>query len=374
MPDFFLADDLSGALDAAAAFHHAGRRVTTRLAFDQPGAGEERADVVALTTETRNAAPALAAERVARVVTEIRTRGGRLLFKKIDSTMRGPVAAELAALAAAMPEARILFTPANPAVGRTVRAGVLRVNGVPVAETEFGRDPLSPVRESSLPKLLGAAATDRVVIADAETQDDLDAAVARMAAADGPWIAVGSGALARAVATRGETRAVVPPREWPAIASRAMLMVCGSAHPANRRQAERLRRERGVALHELSLADPQAGIRAAVASLAASGTAALAIELARAESGGALRAIAAAAAELIATTGVRRVFVTGGETAFAVCGALGISSLEFLEEIEIGVSVSGTRTAGGPMLLAVKPGGFGDEATWVRIWDRLKHS
>src|SRR5206468_1790519 len=110
---------LSGALDAAAAFHHAGRRV--RVALSSAAWSEVSPDeVIGFTTETRNAAPAVAAEKITRILAEARERGGRLRYKKIDSTMRGPIAAELGALMAAMPEARILFTPANPAVGRTV--------------------------------------------------------------------------------------------------------------------------------------------------------------------------------------------------------------------------------------------------------------
>ncbi len=370
MPDFFLADDLSGALDAAAAFHGAGRHVTTVLTPREasPTRGD---DVLALTTETRNAAPAVAAEIVTRVLNGGRARGGRLLFKKIDSTMRGPVAAEIAALAAAMPDVRILFTPANPAMGRTVRDGVLRVRGVPVAETEFGRDPASPVRDSSLRVLLGAAATEQVVIADAETEADLTAAVARMDAAGRPWVAVGSGALARPVAVRGGTRPAAG-RTRPRISSASGFMVCGSAHAGNRAQAERLQRDRGVPLHELAIADGGAAMRAAVASLQSGGAAALRIEAARTESNVALRAIAAAATGVIAAAGVQRVFITGGETAFAICGALGISSLTFLAEIESGVSLSAAQTSHGPMLLAVKPGGFGDAETWVRVWDQLR--
>ena len=371
MPDYFIADDLSGALDAAAAFHRAGRRV--RIALDSAAwAAAEDGEVVALTTETRNAAPASASATVARVLAAGRARGARLLFKKIDSTMRGPVAAELAAVAAAMPEARILFSPANPAVGRTVRGGLLRVRGVPVADTEFGRDPLSPVRDSSLRHLLGAAAAERVVIANAETEADLAAAVARMDAAGGPWLAVGSGALAQAVAKRGRAGPVGGVHAWPRVSSVAVLMVCGSAHDGNRVQAEQLRRERGVPLHEVRVAAGGSAAHAAATSVAAGGAATLLVEKARTEGGGALRAIAAAATEVIAAGGVRRVFITGGETAFAICGALKISALTFLEEIEPGVSVSGAETASGPMLLAVKPGGFGDEGTWVRVWDRMR--
>src|SRR5262245_34515428 len=119
--DFFVADDLSGALDAAGAFHRAGRRVKIVLSLEAWRGEADPEEVVAVTTETRNARPAEAAAAVARAIEHGRARGGRLVYKKIDSTLRGPVAAELGALAAAMPEARILFAPANPAVGRTVR-------------------------------------------------------------------------------------------------------------------------------------------------------------------------------------------------------------------------------------------------------------
>ena len=73
MPDYFIADDLSGALDAAAAFHRAGRRV--RIALD-PAAWAAAGDgeLVALTTETRNAAPASAAATVAHVLAELADR------------------------------------------------------------------------------------------------------------------------------------------------------------------------------------------------------------------------------------------------------------------------------------------------------------
>src|SRR3954465_6392592 len=98
MSDYFLADDLSGALDAAAAFHQAGRQVTITLSLEGwPSCGEN--EIVAYTTETRNAAPATAAAAVERAIARGRRDGGRLVYKKIDSTLRGPVAAELAALA-----------------------------------------------------------------------------------------------------------------------------------------------------------------------------------------------------------------------------------------------------------------------------------
>ena len=370
MSDYFLADDLSGALDAAAAFDYAGRRVRIALSL-QAWSGAKTDDVVGVTTETRNAPARFAADVVTKTIAHGRGFGARLLFKKIDSTMRGPVAAELAALAAAMPEARLLFTPANPRVGRTVRDGVLRVHGVPVAETEFGQDPVSPVIKSSLRELLGSAATARVTIVDAIGDGDLERAVAGIAAGDAPWVAVGSGALAGPVAM---CHAMVRARAQsvPSVPREPMLAICGSSHPANRAQASRLARECNVPLHELRVVDPTSAAAEVSRSLHQRGAAAVSLEREQADSGAALKAIATIAASAIGEAAVRRIFVTGGETAFAVCRALKIESLHFLEEIEPGLSLSCGDAAHGPMLVAVKPGGFGDDATWVRAWQRLR--
>jgi uncharacterized protein YgbK (DUF1537 family) len=371
MKEFFLADDLSGALDAAAAFHRAGRRV--QVVLSPTGWIASGDTLIGVTTETRNAAPAKAAAVVEAALACGGAQGARLVYKKIDSTLRGPVAAEIGALVRQLPGVRVLFNPANPGVGRTLRDGVLLVHGVPVSQTEYGRDPVSPVRESDVRRLLGDGPDQRIVFSDAETEADLAAAVARLAAAGDAWVAVGSGALARPVAALG-ARATPPGAGCIPVAIPAgpILMLCGSAHAGNRVQAATLARERGVPVHELSVTEPAAAIAAACARLRAGDGASLVIESARRDSAEVLRALAAAAHEIIATAGVRRVFATGGETAYALCGALGISAFDFAAEIESGLSLSCAATNRGPLRFAIKPGGFGTPGTWVRAWDALR--
>ncbi len=370
MNEYFLADDLSGALDAAAAFHHAGRRVRIAWTFEAWDAAAPD-EMVAFTTETRNAPPPEAARRVASVIAHGQRRGARLVYKKIDSTLRGAVAAELAAVGHAFPNARILFCPANPAVGRTVRDGVLRVHDVPVAETEFGHDPVSPVRQSEIRLLLGEAATSRVMIADAESERDLATAVAQMQAVAGEWIGVGSGGLVRPVAHVVADSGRGEPAPLEGAPAGPILFVCGSAHRANREQAARLANERAVPHYTLKIGNPAEAVASTRSSLQTRGAAILAIEEARAESSLALRAISGAAAELIQETDVRRLFTTGGETMFALGGALGISAMEFLAEIEPGLALARGNARQGAMWLAVKPGGFGDVRTWCRAWAAL---
>ncbi len=369
--EYFIADDLSGALDAASAFHAAGQAVRIALSTD---AWRQSAptEMIGFTTETRNAAPAAAAAAVADAIALGRARGERLVFKKIDSTLRGPVAAELAALAEALPEARILFTPANPRVGRTVRDGVLLVHGVPVAQTDFARDPVSPVTESFIRRLLGAAAGPRVDLADAVDETDLEAAVARIRRAGEPWVAVGSGALAWPVArARADAQrlAASPSAGFPA---GGVLLVGGSAHPGNRVQAAQLAQAAGIAVCEVRVAEPEAAVRTALEGLRRAGTAMLQVEDLRTESDRALRAVTRAAGAVIRESGVARVFVTGGETAFAICRALGISSLLFRAEIEPGLTLSEAATGARRLALAIKPGGFGDAGTWRRAWEALR--
>ena len=369
MSDFFLADDLSGALETAAAFHHAGWPVRVVLSPTARGA-TARGTVLGITTETRNASPVEAAATVTQALALGRAGGGRLLFKKIDSTLRGPVAAEVTALATAMPETTILFSPANPRAGRTVRDGLLLVGGVPVAQTEFGRDPVSPVRESAIRRLLGEVGA-RLVVPEIETDADLAAAVAGIAREGRAWVAVGSGALARAVAAHqvASPSTVVP--ALPIFPPGPALMIGGSAHPINRRQIEELVRLRGLSVHEMGLNDPMPAVRAAIASLNASRAAVLVLEPHRGDSRTTLQVLTAGALAAVKEGGVRRVFATGGETAFALCEALGVGALDFVAEIEPGVALASGVSHLGPMMFAVKPGGFGDEQTWVRVFDRL---
>ncbi|MEX2044050.1 MAG: four-carbon acid sugar kinase family protein [Opitutus sp.] len=369
--DYFLADDLSGALDAAAAFHHAGRRVRIALSLEA-WAGAGRGEVVGFTTETRNEPPGAAAAAVARAIAFGHARGERLVFKKIDSTLRGPVAAELAALTATLPDARILFTPANPHVGRTVRDGVLLVHGIPVAQTDFARDPASPVTESSIRALLGEAATPRVSIVDASQEADLEAAVEQMRSTGGPWVAVGSGALARPVANVRAGARLKPVPGSARIPPGGVLLVGGSAHRANRVQVEQLAQAAGLSICEVRVGEPDAAVNPALEGLRRDGGVILQLESARTESGRARGAMTHAAELVIRRSGVARIFATGGETAFAICRALEFRSLLFREELEAGLSVSEVEAGGRRFALAIKPGGFGDAGAWTRAWHALR--
>src|SRR5918997_633347 len=148
-----IADDLTGAADTGVQFVHAGYR--TAVLFRATEILEDNLDAVVFDTDSRAMPAGFAAKRV--VDAAHAARGARIVYKKLDSTLRGNVAAELAAALGGARRDRVIVAPAFPAAGRTTVGGSQRVHGVPVDETEMANDPHTPVSEAHVPSLLADA-------------------------------------------------------------------------------------------------------------------------------------------------------------------------------------------------------------------------
>src|SRR5882762_6252805 len=98
------------------------------LADDATGALE-------IDTETRQQSDERARAVVRSIAMRAKESGVAHIYKKTDSTLRGPIAAEFRGLLDVWPELPLVYAPAYPALGRTVRSGVLYVDGRPVSET-----------------------------------------------------------------------------------------------------------------------------------------------------------------------------------------------------------------------------------------------
>ena len=214
MPQVLLiADDLTGAADSGAQFARSGWRTLLVL---EPGSPQE-ADVLVLTSESRGlAGGAEAARAVKNILAACSPAPFPLVYKKIDSTLRGHPAAELAAVMSALGEGRALIAPAFPAQGRITRDGRVLVNELPFEQTSFSREvptgdlrrifgeeasllPLETIRgaESRLRATLSEARG--LLIADAENDADL-LRLARAALVQGVSLWCGSAGLAGALA------------------------------------------------------------------------------------------------------------------------------------------------------------------------------
>lgn len=129
-----VADDLSGAADCAAGFASAG--LSTSVLLDPQGSGQALRDVDVLTVDTnsRRDTPAVAAAKLQALLAAPASQGRRVL-KKIDSTLRGGWAQEVAVLQGAL-DAMALVAPSFPQMGRTMQAGLVHVHGVRLADTD----------------------------------------------------------------------------------------------------------------------------------------------------------------------------------------------------------------------------------------------
>jgi uncharacterized protein YgbK (DUF1537 family) len=222
---FALADDLTGALETGAKFRDAVV-TTAEPRLDEP--------VLVIDTETRHVAPQQAADVIRRSV-----RDAKLIYKKTDSALRGNIAAELGALISAFPDRPLIYAPAYPDMGRTVRNGCLLIDGVAAHQTAFARDPQNPVCESDVRKLLDGL---DVRVMDGETNAEVDEAAREILASEPPALAAGPGALAGALA---RLMGLEPPRHPAHAPLRRCLIVNGSLHPASAAQID-FARSRGL--------------------------------------------------------------------------------------------------------------------------------
>lgn len=148
-----IADDLTGANDSGLQFASYG--LPTTVFLGTPSDDLLKSSTVAvIDTETRALEAPQVQSLIAAVTSRIRDAGTRHVYKKVDSTMRGHVGLELDTAARSLDVDFIFFSPAFPAMGRTVEDGVLLVDGIPVDRTPIARDPGSPVRDANLMRLL----------------------------------------------------------------------------------------------------------------------------------------------------------------------------------------------------------------------------
>ena len=322
-----IADDLTGACDSAARAALAGWHPLVLPAGGRAGSRPNAIEagtihtLLVVSTATRNQPPEPAAKTVAEVARALLAGGALPSFKKIDSTLRGPWTAEVAALRQVIGAQVVAVAPAFPACGRIVRSGMVYADGKPAGELA--------------PALADAGIADALV-QDAESDDDLAAFVESVARRRATVLWVGSAGLARFAfgpPPAGEQVLRPPPgstsprstplRSTPPRFTKAArwLIVAGSTHPATLAQVEAA----------------QVGVRDAV--------------------GVAVEVVSQVPKALERDTGL---FLVGGDTAEGAVGALQVEALEVFGEVLPGVATGrmlGGRAHDVPFLS--KAGGFG---------------
>lgn len=399
-----LADDFTGAMDAGLQFARSGKRTLYGLSN-----ANLECDAITVSSNSRHMTSSDAAILSSELANSMKPKC-MYFYKKIDSTLRGNVAAELESVMNSLGSDIAVLAPSYPAQGRTTKDGILYVNGLPVTQTESSRDPQSPVAESNIVRLIESTSTlsaeliplktirsgpenivnallkasvtgARVTICDTEAESDLVNIALAISQSGQNILASGSAGLAAALANLGD-----PPeaQKNPHMAAENIIIIAGSFTLATRRQVATTVSEYGLNPFAPTLKDyknPAFAIESALGSLEKTG-------LWLAYPGHSRKLITSDTIHVledwvIATSEylcqhVRSpgLILTGGETANLAMKAVNPSAIEIISPVEPGIPGGITLNSNPDHIPVVtKAGGFGSPESLVNgvKWLQSRH-
>lgn len=250
-----IADDLTGALDTGVQFANTQVQVAVVLGAEYIESREDsfEADVVVVDAEVRHVTPERTYEICSAVAARAMDNGTDILYIKTDSGLRGNIGAMMQAALDKAETGFAAFAPALPGMNRITRGGIQYVDGQPISESVFGKDPFEPVRASRVSDLFAecrAAVREyplggryrtteleetTIGVFDAEREEDL-LAVAEHLKTTGQFRVLG-GCAGFAAALRSCLGMDAPPAPRPCLDA-PLLVVCGSLNPITKRQLD----------------------------------------------------------------------------------------------------------------------------------------
>ncbi|MFC5384833.1 four-carbon acid sugar kinase family protein [Aquamicrobium segne] len=326
-----IADDMTGALDAAAPFASTQTPVRVLLSLKQPGNYP-----AAFSTESRDLPEEEARKRVAAAFQELQAGSDEntLWFKKVDSVLRGNSLVETLEMAQAGQFSHCLFAPAFPEMGRITRAGQQFIRS---ASGEWVVAPAGNLHKAFAALIPAIAPGLDITIPDSETPEQLQAA------------ALGQRGQPHMLwaGSRGLAQALCPATPFLKV-PRIGLFILGTSHPATRAQVQ--------ALAGLTMPAPKEG------AFTPDGQAPLLLDpVPYSRDGKETRSYIERALERLSPPrDDSAIFITGGDSLTTVLAALHAEALDCLGEIGPGLPLS--RLVGGRLsgtVIVTKSGGFG---------------
>ncbi|QGQ99474.1 four-carbon acid sugar kinase family protein [Paenibacillus psychroresistens] len=422
------ADDLTGANDTGIAFSSAGAVTTLLFSPDKPLYFPE-CFACAIDVNSRGCQEDEARLLTLEAAESVRMLNPHLVYKKIDSALRGTIGAECTAILEVFKPDLCVIAPAFPAMGRTTINGIQLINGIPVHETEMGKDPLSPVTKSRIIELLSTdylssrvmelgrdvitdlarfnkvinqlnSAESQILICDAESDEDLDRIVANVEKLDRKVIWVGSAGLAQALARKikipsGSEAKQAGANGWKTEFNTGrsdVLVASGSQTAVNARQLERLSSVAKLVWTEFSAQDLLVKSLSFAENMFHSDIGLAAISIRKTDQPG--RFLQEAARQrniglremnrlLLSKFGrliriaideneqLGLLVMVGGETSRHICEELGVSVLRLNTELLPGV-IAGTIPEMNNLSFVSKSGAFGSDDTLLQILNKWR--
>jgi uncharacterized protein YgbK (DUF1537 family) len=386
-----LADDLTGAADCAARCRNAGMPASIALQDPTPPLPT---GALAFTSDSRHLPPDAAARRVRTLVTGLCDLPAVAWYKKIDSTLRGNLGAELEAMLGALGREQALICPTFPAQGRGLQNGFLISATSPVRPVHL---PTLLKAQSRLPieligleevragtarlaeRLTAAGRAARLLVADALTDEDLRALLQAAARALPGALLCGSAGLIGTLAhTLSSAARSAPLSFMPGPA----LLVVGSGSAMARKQIAYLCERQHVLAIEVVTNDQRRTTNGERVSTDQPLQDILVHLPVPAEDTGLdgpearehAQRLAAATLPLVRRLRPRTLLLVGGDTAFHVLDQLGVRRLEVVRELLPGMPLArGIGADGVEQLCVLKAGNHGDETTLATLLQIMKN-
>jgi uncharacterized protein YgbK (DUF1537 family) len=403
-----MADDLAGACDTGIEFLDAVGCVTVVIDSDIAGVNKNKSEgLVVWNTESRSLAEHEAYRKVRRACEIAGANKKKILLKKTDSAFRGHFGREISAVMDALDLELCCVAPAIPDFGRVTRKGIQYLDGRPIAESFYSKDPKQPVTTSRIDEIVAKgnsrptglldlealrspenqkqlerfiASGIQVIAVDSESRGDLEEAVELFLKRPGPLFFVGGQGIGRALAkyclpgAGGGT--------WTKAPDGAVVIVCGTLHPRAREQLTLFSHTHGIEPVIIDVADHSKF--AAIEAAAAKATCRL-LDQIKSHGLGILASprslvgdpcrveavLSLAVGKIYKNADLSGLILTGGTTAYSVCRLIGAKQLQLRQRIGWGVVLTQAPDLSG-LAIVVKGGSLGDVDAIQKIVDTVR--
>jgi uncharacterized protein YgbK (DUF1537 family) len=381
-----VADDFTGAAELAGIGLSHGLSVELDMEGVEPAT---EADLLVIATDTRSKPLEEAIPEVGNLAVKLKEYRPDLIYKKIDSVLRGHILEEIDTLVTALGLKGAILVPANPALGRVIIDGIYYVNGDPLQHTSFSEDPEFEISTSAVAGLLARNGSNppfeiikpedftgegTIVVGEASSCEDLDFWAGK--AVEG-WLPVGAAGFFQSLLLNKGIPVVNGTHSKEAMVGGRTLYLCGSTFQGSREQVT-LANSAGSHVcympsdlfwqrenYEVSLKE---WIRNVVFTLEKYNKAVVAVSepvtLAPVKSGWIRNSFARLVKGVLGSTSIDELVIEGGSTASAVLGSIGLTRLKPFHQFQQGVIRMKIENMPG-MYLTMKPGSY----TWPEtVW------
>jgi len=232
-----IADDLTGAAELGGL----GLQYDLRVEIVTSADITSTAELLIIATDTRSMTEQQAVEKMMALTLAIPEIKPDLVFKKVDSVLRGHVITELEVHMLLLNLNRAFLVPANPALGRTLTNGKYFIDDEPIHLTSFANDPefahTSPdvlkmlrIKDSSIQvhQVKNKLPSAGIIIGECAKPDDLKLWISK--ADKNTLLAGGSGLFIALLKSLNLNKKEAAAKEKPLNIKYPALFICGSTH------------------------------------------------------------------------------------------------------------------------------------------------